>query len=170
MTTPEMLDFPTDREKRALAEWIKRWAPFDFFVTLTIPAHSLSPDGAAERFRRWQQMVFRNVFGDRWEKYRDEWPLMFAALERPETNLHWHVLCRFYSDQAVPGRRAKHVAKFMERAEPLWMKLVPSGDVDIQETHDDSITKYLFKEICGGVQYENFVVPDQFVAERQQSG
>lgn len=153
---------PNVTMKQQLTYFIKRWAPYDLFFTLTMPSHSLSPEQATERFARWQQMLFRKTLGHRWQKYTDEWPLMFAAFERPQTNPHWHILCRLYSRDEIEGRRERHKSTIIKFAEPLWAKLVPSSEVDIREVYDDTIPHYLMKEINGNIQYTHFIIPDQF--------
>lgn len=117
-------------------------------------------DSARYKLRRWLAHCNRRILGDRWLKYADEHLFAFAALEKPLVNPHWHLLIRVCGSD--PERQGRQLEKFEKFAKPMWLKLVPSGTVDLQRNYDRGAAGYVAKDVWRETEYTSFITPDEF--------
>lgn len=66
----------------------------------------------------------RKVYGRDWAARKDPpWPIAYGFLEHPLTNPHYHVLARLHASISLSAAN---------QGPPLWQKLVPTGQLDVQ--------------------------------------
>jgi len=160
------------RQKPALFEqvapWLNTWK-FDRFVTLAFndPFAGNNARSASrfpswrERLKKWDAHVNRRLFGSYWAERDADRLFAFYALEKPETNPHWHGLIRFFTED--PDERHRQAQVFDEYAARYWLKLVPKGSLNNQPIYDRTgSTEYVAKSLSYGVLYEHLIVADEF--------
>lgn len=153
-----------------VAPWLNTWT-FDRFVTLAFnnplagDARLVGSSGKyvflRERLRKWDAHVNHAMFGKYWAKRDADRTFSFYALEKPDSNPHWHGLIRFFTDD--PVERERQGNQFDKTAEELWVKLVPSGTVDVQPIDEQiGAAEYIAKSLPYGVLFEHLVIADEF--------
>jgi len=149
--------------RHAVEEWASKFE-FHFFVSLAPNSRRrLTPEQMLRLYLRWDAQVNRKLYGPKWQKLYAERLFILAALEKPHTNPHWHLLVRLL-DRVFLGEEAFEARYRLleEVAEPCWLRTIPSGSLDIQRIWDPrGATKYSVKEFCNPLQYESWIVPDQ---------
>jgi hypothetical protein len=150
------------REGRQLAEWLNARFRFTHFITLATNDQSPGKERLRDLLKEWDARLNRDLNGPKWRKHRDELTYWFAFLEKPKSNPHWHLLFKVdYFEDLSPDPR---VGRLQSAALFHWKRLVPSGSVSVKEitAGHDRVTDYVAKELGYAVQYEYFVVPDEF--------
>lgn len=145
-----------DLHKRAISKWLSETFTFTHFITLTSNSSDISVQSLRDRIKHWDALVNRELYGPKWRKHYDEILWWFAFMEKPETNPHWHLLCRFQD--------VDKLAKFTVVAEMMWLKTLPSGTVDIQpiKENPERVNDYVTKRVGSKIQYDHFITPDEF--------
>jgi hypothetical protein len=166
---------PEEREK--LREWLNTDFAFTHFITLAtnqtskelktrnrIAGHDswFRYTKLRDLLRQWDARVNRELNGPKWLAHADDAIWYFAFLEKPEANPHWHLLFRinfFTTILPHPKLDCLTIA-----ATAHWQRLVPSGTVSVKEINarHDRVTDYVAKELGHEVQYESWIVPDDF--------
>lgn len=162
---PTRATFPT--AQGAIAELLNRWS-FDRYVTLTFNDLSLASSSSRrvtafmkDKLREWDGRINRKLIGRNWAKMPEFRTFCFFAPEKVGSNPHWHGLVRFFD--ADEEEHLRQSERFDEWAQALWVKLVPSGTVDIQMIDSQVPTaKYVAKSLGYDVNYDHFVLPDEF--------
>ncbi|MBZ9939422.1 hypothetical protein LB518_24250 [Mesorhizobium sp. BR1-1-16] len=155
--------------KDELVKWLNKWT-FDRFVTLAFNS-AASGNGLSyesdrqyqflrKKLRLWDAFMNRALLGTNWQKTSDQL-FCFYFLEKANVNPHWHGLIRFFSNDEDEISRQADI--FDTRAQQLWVKLVPSGTVDIQPIDLQlSVVEYVAKSVPFGVNWDRFIVADEF--------
>ena len=103
----------------------------------------------------------RRILGREWAKLHEFRLFYFYALEKPSVNPHWHGLIHFFD--APEAERNRQAQVFDEWANPTWKRLVPAGVIVVAHAHDsEGAINYLAKSLMNGVNFENYIVPDEF--------
>ena len=127
--------------KNEYAKEMKTWLyqfEGNYFVTLAFnPSKKLpnnttkgnynnwSIDKAVDALKHWHARLDRKLLGPDWGKeLKKELRTQFIAfVEHPDSNIHWHLILKLNSPKAN---------MFLEEADAIWEKLVPSGTIDIK--------------------------------------
>ncbi len=149
-------------------EWVSQW-DWDLFVTLTFnQAPASSPRrldaqiiNSKAKLKAWDARLQSTLIGRDWAKSHDYRMYCCYILEKPRVNLHWHGLVKFFNAHGVEHQR--QVDTFMKRADPVWRRLVPSGNVDIKSVFDETgAARYASKSLTDVLNYDHWVPPDSF--------
>lgn len=149
--------------RNEMADWLSSNYQFHYFVTLAPNKGVLSTERMRRLFLLWDAQVNRKLYGPKWQKLYAERLFIFAALEKPHTNSHWHLLVRLM-DYQFEGEAAfeSRGRLLQEVAEPCWQRVVKSGSLTIEPIWDlRGAVEYSVKELCNPIQYESWIVPDE---------
>lgn len=148
--------------RKAMGLWLSTSFEFTHFITLTTHNCQLGPGAMRNRLKDWDAQINRALYGPKWHKHADELLGFFAFLEKPTVNPHWHLLVRIVgrwgSDPADDFRRLPVETK------RVWKRITPGGTTDVQSISPgphSTVEEYVAKELRGGIQYSDFIVPDQ---------
>ncbi len=120
------------------------------FVTFAFN-REITFDAAVRKIECFQAMIDCKVLGSRWLKLKLDRTQYIMFAENVATNLHFHA-----SFQVPYGK-----LKFMEVADAIWGKLMPAGDLDIQEIYNaQGLAKYITKQIHPGSSYRLWPSPN----------
>ncbi|SEQ53348.1 hypothetical protein SAMN05428969_3408 [Devosia sp. YR412] len=151
-------------------QWVSQWK-WDRFVTLTFNnAATKSPLrgqadrqilAAREKLKAWDARMQRKLIGRKWASNHDQRLFCTYVPEKATVNIHWHGLVRLWDVEGDERRR--QLAKFDEWADRIWRDLVPPGNADVKEVHDDhGIARYTSKSLTDVINFEYWVAPDEF--------
>lgn len=148
--------------RKKMEDWLSTF-PFHFFVTLAPNRGRLSKERMRRLFLEWDARVNRKLYGPKWQKLYAERLFIFAALEKPYTNSHWHLLVKLMDYQFEgEGAFESRCRLLQEVAEPCWESVVRSGSLKIKRIWDPGgAVKYSVKEFCNPIQYESWIAPDE---------
>lgn len=122
----------------------------NFFVTF-VYNRPIGYDIAITKVERFQAIVDRKILGSQWLKRRLLRTQFLALAENTSSNLHFHVLFK------IPNE----IPRFLERADAIWDKLMPSGDLDIQEIYNaEDLAEYMSKQMHPGRSYRLWPSPN----------
>jgi len=164
-------------EISALKEWLDTEFKFTHFITLATndsrvalrtrnklasKDSQLKNERLRDLLREWDARVNRELNGPKWLQHKEELTFWFAFFEKPVSNPHWHLLFRIdFFDHLLPDPRLDRLTVV---ATAHWQKLVPSGSVSVKQitARSERVTDYVAKELGHNVQYESYIVPDDF--------
>src|SRR5690349_17312229 len=116
------------RSRQAIHELLERQS-LHLFITLATNSYGVGKVPMSELYKQWDARVNRRLFGRNWARKSGERLWIFAALEKPRSNPHWHLLVSIRGD--LP-KRDKTSQKLHTLAGEVWEKLCPRGSVDVQ--------------------------------------
>ncbi len=142
------------RTQDALCDWLDQFG-CNFFVTANFNCET-TEQSARAALRRWHSMIDRKFFGPKWHKKPNEQRTFFAAFpEHPYSNRHFHMMLK----TNVPW-------EFVRYAELAWIKIVPSGSMDIKlvdQIQDRRVTTgYSTKHVWKYDLMEQFIISSEF--------
>lgn len=152
----------TDQLIAETKDWLSRHR-YTHLITLASNTSEISEEWMRDRLRQWDARVNRALYGPKWRKHYDELIWFSAFLEKPRTNPHWHLLLRFVG--RTGSDKSGEFEIIGDLADRVWLKLMPSGSVNVQEINDSSrerVVTYVAKELWHKLQYNEFVTPDEF--------
>ena len=123
------------RFRAAVAELMDGIRP-DFWVTF-VTNRSASIAGFERKVFHWQAHVDRELLGPRWQGLSSNRTMFVGIVEHVTTNIHMH------AGVCVPSK----AERFRAVASRNWEKLVPSGNLDIQEYKSLGAATYSSKDI-----------------------
>lgn len=153
--TDSLLTSPA-RRRQAIQKWLDEEFTFTHFMSLASNSPDVSIRTMRDRIKFWDARLNRKLLGPKWRRHWDEATWWFAFLEKPDVNVHWHVLARFQD-------RAK-LTTFARAAEQVWLEILPGGSVDFQVItgRHDRVTDYVSKRVGHDVEFAEFITPDEF--------
>ena len=162
--------FDRSRTEDEWKSFLGRWK-WDRFVTITFnaagegrPINGRSGKEILDQkkiLRSWDARMNRRILGREWANMHEFRLYYVYAPEKPDLNPHWHGLVKFFDASEAEHERQGEV--FDEWANPTWKQPVPAGDVDTMAIRDQAgALNYLAKSLTHGVNYEHFILPDQF--------
>ncbi len=135
-------------------DWLDSFQ-FNYFVTAVFNCQT-SEQSAKSALKKWHSRVDRQLLGPKWScKATSERTFFVAFEEHPDSNRHYHLM--LHSNQPTT---------FEEVAETTWLKIVPSGALDVQPlaTNADKMrtTAYATKGLWQKQSLNNFIVSTEF--------
>lgn len=157
------LTLPPSIRTKQLSQGIREFAetyPFQLFITLATNSYGSGHPPMLDLYKAWDARVNRALLGRRWAKKKDKRLVIFATLEKPTKNPHWHLLVSIQED---PPKRDQTRKRLHTLSGEIWETLCPRGTTDVQEIWDQAgIIKYVAKELDNPLQFESLVLPGQF--------
>lgn len=141
-----------------MASFIKQLNP-THFITANFNRDT-NWQAARQCLKRWHARIDRKLLGKHWStRGRTARTLFISFGERPDTNLHWHMLLRL-------GSGADR-AKFEAIAGEEWQQLVSSGSMKVDALQDflsvEKTSTYATKDLWRNGHIENFIISTEFI-------
>lgn len=142
-------------------------------ITLTPNDPSFSENRLRAKLREWSKRMNRGVVGTRWNRKPHQVNEWIAFPERLNSNPHLHLL--FAVSKNLPeGRRrlltndpsALDGISVPRLADRQWLRLVRSGETDVQLVHSLSgAVNYITKEVKNPKSWDAFITSREFDAQ-----
>ena len=146
--------------RREFEDLVERFSPTHFVTLATNAYRPMTRERLRQLLKEWSARVNRAQLGSRWQKKPDEQIMFFAFLEKPDVNPHWHLLIQ--ADIEMIDDLDKWSREFQDIAEKVWVKLLPSGTIDVKKYISRGAIEYSLKWALGDVEYVSYVVPREF--------
>lgn len=143
----------------------RHFVTFNFNQDTTLEGSKKALKGFLARWDRW-------VLGKRFNRLpKEQRTFLMGFVEHIGSNLHYHALVRPAGDGGFKQ------PNFVIQAPGVWTQLIPSGQLyiptptaesyftrdDIAPEHLERISAYITKDLKKDVNYENFVISNEFL-------